>query len=687
MRTILYTIMALAVSVNASAQEKESSLLNTANAEYAQMRYSYAIPLYKGYLKKNTADGAATLQLAKCYQINNQYDSAIKYTQQAISLGAATGNMLPELLANKADYAAAIAAYGGLNTPLAITRKAGFGKVSSYTTNALNYTIHYLDINTPFNEFAAIPYKDGFVFESNRAETIKGSNEFGWDGSAYSKLYFTNNKKTVSFDSVVKSNWIEKSLLVASADIAKQTSNDVDKIFTRKYDYKKITFPKNDVKYFDASLNSKFNVGAICFTADSSTAYFTKNQDPATSLIKSNENEKHLLEIWSASVTNGKLSNFKKLAFNTATASYFHPVLSKNNKRLYFISDQAGGQGGTDLYYVEKDAQGNWGSPVNAGDKVNTAANELYPTIAEGELYISSNGQEGLGGLDIYKVIFQNDKITGVENIGAPINSATDDMSYTRNSNAGYFVSNRFGSDDIFSFEYALNKVILSGKVYTNDGSKPVILVKLFTENPHTLIETVTLDANNGYSFLASPNVPYSIEASEPKGNKAEMLADANGYTAINKEFVKPLKDIIINIPAEMAPVVAEKKVTFNNIIDSLKGLTNNYLQLHHNFDKTSIVKGDIATYNQLIGRIKGVNNARIVVISAADCMGNPEYNEKLSARRADAITALVKKANKKNTFVSMHFGERVLVEPCDFNAYDMEYQKENRYTYIFILK
>lgn len=686
MQKLLYTLIAFTFIASANAQVKDRNLLKMANTEFAELRYAYAIPLYKRYIQLNQNDANATLQLAKCYQINNQYDSAIKYTKLANQLGADAGNILPELWANKGDYNEAVKAYYNANVPYAANRKNGFSNIDAFASDELSYKIHYLAVNTSFNEFAAIPYKDGLVFESNRAAKIKGSNEFGWDGSAYSKLYFTTNTNSLPLDSAVKLQWTEKSFNVAIADLSKETSNDVNTLFTKKYDFKNIPFQNNSVGYFDEKLNSKFNVGAISFSADSTTAYFTKNQSPSKNLLKSNENEKHLLEVWSASIVNGKLDNFKKLSFNKQDASYFHPVLSKNEKRLYFISDQVGGMGGTDLYYAEKDVQGNWGSPINAGNKINTAANELYPTVANGDLYISSNGHAGLGGLDIYKVLFQNDEFIGVENVGVPVNSATDDMSISRKGNVGYFVSNRYGTDDIFSFEYESRKVNLNGKVFTSDGSKPAYTVSLFSENPRNLIETKTIDNNSSYSFMVLPNAPFFIEVNDTSGNKAGLVANSKGYVLSGKDYIKTLPDILVQVPVvSKLETKDQDKVTFNNIVDSLKATSNNYFQLHHEFDMTAIVKEDKKLFKEVLQKIKGLKNANIIVISAADCMGEIDYNEKLSSRRADAITEQLKMKNKKNNYISYHLGERVLAEPCDFEQYDKVSQKRNRYSYIFI--
>ena len=404
MRTILYTLLAICLATSSIAQKAQNSLIKQANIEFSEMRYAYAIPLYKRIIELNAKDVNAFFKLSKCYQINNQYDSAIKYTQLAVEMGASIDNMLPELLANKGDYMNALAAYSKVNSPITSIRQKGFTNLEAYSKSELNYTIHYLAINTAFNELAPISFKNGLVFESNRSEKINGKNEFSWDGTSYSRLYFTANKDTIPQDSAAKLIWVEKPFKMAIPDLAKETVNDANKIFTKKFNFKKIPYQKNDIVYFDEAFNSKLNVGAICFSIDSNTAYFTRNQTVNQGWNKNNKIDSHLLEIWSTSKVDGKFSNFMKLPFNNINASYFHPALSKNGKRLYFISDQEGGKGGADLYYVDKDTEGNWGSPINAGDNVNTAGNELFPTIADSVLYISSNGHEGLGGLDIYKV-------------------------------------------------------------------------------------------------------------------------------------------------------------------------------------------------------------------------------------------------------------------------------------------
>lgn len=672
MRTVILTSILFCFCLNLKAQTQSEKFLKMATKEYNELRYAYAIPLFKASLKDNSRNPFALNSLASAYRINNQYDSAIKYFELAKSSGANVANNLSELYANKGAYEMATKDKSIYRFNEA--RYKGFENTNQFKIDSLDYILHYLKINTAFNENAVATLNGSLVFESNRANTIKGSNEFGWDASAFSKLYKTDNIEIASWDSIVPLKWTEKTITAALSDLTANTSND-NTTFTKKYDFKNLQYDDHGVVLFDKQLNSKFNAGAISFTADSSIAYFTRN------LV--NTNKIHQLEIWSATKSSDSWTNLTRLNFNNKDASYSHPAISKDGNTLYLISDQMGGQGGTDIYYTKKDASGQWGSLVNAGAIVNTSANELYPSFSEGELYFSSNGHPGLGGLDIYKAIFTNGKITSIENIGYPVNSNMDDMSYSKIGSKGYFVSNRYGSDDILSFDYKLVKILLKGKVELSDGSKPIIKVNLYNTT-NTLLESVNTDLNGYYSLYVRPNRVFQIQAIEPKGNMANASIDSKSYSGNSSiGHSKSLNTIVINMPAPPPPVV--EKVTFNNIIDSLKSLTDDYVIFHHDFDKVTLERSHRSSYKKLLSKARKLKGAKIVIVSAADCKGTDEYNEKLSARRATYLTKNIQSIARKNEYVSMHVGERILAEPCDEKA-SKEKQLENRYSYVFII-
>ncbi len=121
---------------------------------------------------------------------------------------------------------------------------------------------------------------------------------------------------------------------------------------------------------------------------------------------------------------------------------------------MYFSSQNPEGYGGYDIYYSDK-IDNKWSDPVNAGDKINTSGNEIFPFIYhENRLYFSSDGQEGIGNIDIFYSELVNNEWTEVVNMPSPFNSRADDFAYvvTTDMDTGYFASNRKGTDDIYRF-------------------------------------------------------------------------------------------------------------------------------------------------------------------------------------------------------------------------------------------
>ena len=72
---------------------------------------------------------------------------------------------------------------------------------------------------------------------------------------------------------------------------------------------------------------------------------------------------------------------------NVAGSLSVSPWLSHDGLRLYFASDRAGGYGGWDLWFSEREAtNANWKVPVNMGPAINSAKAELQPSLSADEL-------------------------------------------------------------------------------------------------------------------------------------------------------------------------------------------------------------------------------------------------------------------------------------------------------------
>ena len=136
-----------------------------------------------------------------------------------------------------------------------------------------------------------------------------------------------------------------------------------------------------------------------------------------------------------------------------------------SKRYFFFVSDRAGGHGGLDLWLSVVDKKGNYGNPINLGNKINTSSDEITPFYnqAENKLYFSSNKPLGKGGFDIYRSEGILNIWKEVENV-SELNTSKDENYlnfYTKRR--GYFCSNRepacfdtedFCCTDVFSFEY-----------------------------------------------------------------------------------------------------------------------------------------------------------------------------------------------------------------------------------------
>ena len=703
MKFALY-ILFLLLSTIANAQTKQGrNLLKVANQEYNNLRYSYSIPFYKKYLSIYPNDTLALKNMASAYKNVNQYDSALKYIEKAVSLGHKSYYLLPELLATVKKYDEAIINYSALpdsvKTKIVDARIYGFNNWSNFYKDSIDYKIFNTILSTPYNEYNVVPYNSGLIFESNRLPIKKRrfnlfnlfkKYEFGWDGAGYTKLYFRSIEDNIRTDSVVNFNWTDKRLPRSVADYTTQTSNDNNK-FYGNYDIKNVKYNDSTVSLFKFQVGLKYNIGSVSFTSDGLRAYYTRNQLNSRGVKK--------LEIWESRFVNNNWTRGYKMFFNNKNYSYFHPAVTPDGKRLYYVSDEPTGLGGTDIYYIEKDNDGSWKATNNLGQVVNTEGNELFPTFYEGLFCFSSNGHPGLGGLDIYRVEANDKDEFVVKNLGYPINSTTDDLAFYMSDNAGYFSSNRNGSDDIFAFDYKKALVKISGQILTDFkvmGNTKVYLYS-YDENGKKILEDSSfLDANSNYAFNTRPNQKFVVAVYDKYGNKHEIEVNSDNYIKTNDEYNKSITLLNLPVPEQELKEIKLKEDAIRNAelaklskqfvrtIDSLKSLTTDYVELHHPFDQVYIIKKDLNDYYKLIERVKSMKGKKIVIVSAADCNGALEYNEDLSLRRAKRIFKSL--ANSYNNTIIKQVGERELLKDCGEARKDIEEQVVNRYSYIFIL-
>lgn len=157
----------------------------------------------------------------------------------------------------------------------------------------------------------------------------------------------------------------------------------------------------------------------LSFTPDGKTAYFTRANDN-----------------WFVTDTSQVMVSHRTgRGWSPPTVTSFSgvhkdidPVITPDGATLFFASIRpVDGQQRTDsdIWMVQRTADGGWGEPRNVGAGVNSPSDELYPSVtADGTLYFSSSRPGGLGDHDIYRARPRPDGgYEPAENLGAAVNT------------------------------------------------------------------------------------------------------------------------------------------------------------------------------------------------------------------------------------------------------------------------
>jgi len=201
------------------------------------------------------------------------------------------------------------------------------------------------------------------------------------------------------------------------------------------------------------NLTTPFNDGPAAFSSDGNLMVYSRNLDVSArtkNMIDKNNN----LGLFFAEWENGEWNPSFAFPFNNKDYSITTPCFSPDGQTLYFGSDMPGGYGGADLYRSEKNGA-IWSAPVNLGETINTAGNEVYPFVAaNGDLFFASDGHGGLGQKDIFLSRLSSSGWISPVHLDAPINSEEDDFGIITDPDfsEGYFSSNRAKTDDIYKY-------------------------------------------------------------------------------------------------------------------------------------------------------------------------------------------------------------------------------------------
>ena len=358
----------------------------------------------------------------------------------------------------------------------------------------------------------------------------------------------------------------------------------------------------------EGGVNTEFEDGTCSFSPDFSTMYYTYcASDPQQPRPAAVYRASRADAAWSAGNPFGSSRD--------SIYNYAHPAVSPDGKWLYFVSDMDGGYGGMDLWRVP--ISGRLIGAENLGPDINTPGNEMFPTFRKnGELYFSSNGHPGMGGLDIFCAVSTSDSTWTVKNLGTPVNSASDDfgMTFEGDLTRGFFSSNRGdarGRDHIWSFELPETVHKITGWVYEKDGYElPDALVYLIGNDGTNLKLNVKEDGS--FTQRINPGVSYLLlgTAKGFMNYKQEMTADSTNQ---DREYVLqfPLSSI-------------SKPVLIDNIF--------------FDFDRATLRPESAESLDELVQQLKDNAGVTIEIGAHCDYKGDDEYNKRLSQQRAESV-------------------------------------------------
>ncbi len=470
-------------SVFAQAKKNDKDLM-IADYMYTHLAFNSAIEHYEKVTEYNN-DPAIMAKLADCYRL-------IDKTEQAVACYSIIANQEGFSGASQLNYAEALMTLGRYadakkllleyqnNNP---TNRSVANNIRScdYADSLLKLpptgTLYFESFNTDGYEFGPALRKNDLVFTTDSIRGERPTKKDKWTGEPFYQVWYTELNEEGKANS--------------------------------------------EVKNLGHKVNIKYHDGPCTFCHDGDSMFFTRT-NYSEGILKAGPvaDPNHLVHLqimiaYKQDPVTKEYTKTKAFNFNKNSYSTIHPTLCYNGQKLVFASDMPGGEGGIDLYMTTIDARGKWTKPVNLGKGINTEGDEAFPSFSgDTVLYFSSNGLVGLGGLDIYKAVWDKEKWTFVnpENMGIPVNSSHDDMSFVQqpNANTAHFASCRPAAkqnDNIYS--YTAQRVYLSLDIIDDATKKPLegCNVELVSKPDNKSLSTD--DKGNAFSrlYLQTPYI------------------------------------------------------------------------------------------------------------------------------------------------------------------------------------
>lgn len=612
-----------------------------ADRNYADYAYIDAIAIYTKLANKGYKSENMLRKLGNAYYFSANYPEAAKWYGQLLDINEVAepeiyfrySNSLKSIGENeKADQY--MKKFNQVNK--SDSRAIKFNNNPNYLKDIEQekdkFSIGTVNFNSSYSDFGVAFWQNDLIFGSNRPERLAHRKLSTWDGQPLSALFYSNNDKVKSF--------------------------------------KKLT--------------AKFNISTPVFTKDNNTVYFTQNNVVGNKRAYSDDNST-LLKIYKAEFVNGEWTNVEELPFNSNNYSCAHPALSADEKTLYFASDMPGSLGDSDIFKVSILANGSYSKPENLGSKINTEGKESFPFIASNnEFYFSSNGHLGLGGLDIFRLKFDEADAV-VENLGEPLNSAFDDFAVYINDDlkTGYFSSNRpggLGFDDI----YAITDIYRAPIIIPYTQSFSGVVTDRLLEKPISNVKITIFDSQFNpidHTFTAANGTYKLPEISGEPGQIVYIRAEHDDYITNEQRVILPEESGETKVDIKL-----DQRIVQVGRGDDLAKVFEIDNIIYFDYDKSDIRQDAVVELAKVYEVLSQYPKMKIDVRSHTDSRGSDAYNQKLSDQRANGtVNWLIKEGINKNRLSGRGYGETRLVNGCSdgVECTEEQHQKNRRSEFI----
>ncbi|WP_394757936.1 OmpA family protein [Flavobacterium sp.] len=626
----------------------QKAKIESADKKYNDLAYINAIEIYQKVAEKGYKSVDLFQKLGNANYFNANLSEAAKWYGQLFNLGEEVDKeyyyRYSLCLKSIGDYKKAedylyqFSQKSGADVRASIY-KANQNYISEIKANSGRFKIEDAGINTVYSDYGAALNKDKFVYTSARDTSGASSRKHTWTGQSFSNLFTSQ----INGDGV----------LLAPERMA-------------------------------SKVNSKFNESTAVFTKDGNTMYFTRNNFN-DGKRKTDAEGTTKLKLYKATLENYEWKNIVELPFNSDLYSVAHPALSPDEKTLYFASNMPGTVGLSDIFKVTINDDDTYSTPVNLGNPVNTEGRETFPFVSDNnELYFASDGQLGLGGLDVFVTKMAPDgTMSKVFNLGTPINGPQDDFAFLIESKSklGFFTSNRDGgkgNDDIYKLFEQIPlqydcKQNLSGVVTDKETTEiiPNAKVTLYDDKMVEL-KSIFATEKGEYSFADLECEKQYFVRSENKDFDTVENSVVTGKVAGGDTF----NDLIAEKRIKTVKVGSDLAKTFNIKI------------IYFDLDKSNIRQDAALELEKILAVMQQNPRMKVDVRSHTDSRQTASYNEKLSDRRAKSTIAwLVKNGINISRLSGKGYGESQLVNKCadGIECSEEEHQANRRSEFVII--